>query len=92
MGASGSPRCPECGQPAQVIYNQVDGQWARCIKGHKWRPDSPASFTLGVRELIVVGVVALVLALTVFYAVDPAGFATGVVGGLHDWRGAGWAA
>ena len=92
MGTSGSPRCPECGQPAEFIYNQVDGQWARCIKGHKWRPDSPPTFTLGVRELIVVGVVALVLALTVFYAVDPAGFATGVVGGLHDWRGAGWAA
>ena len=69
MGASSSPRCPECGQPAEFIYNQVDGQWARCIEGHKWRPDSPPTFTLGAMELIVLVVVALVLALTVFYVV-----------------------
>ena len=70
MGASGSPRCPECGRPVQVFYNQWDGQWARCIEGHKWRLDGPRGvFTLGVWEVIVVGVVIIVLALTVFYVV-----------------------
>ena len=69
MGGSGSPRCPECGQPSQVTFNQVDGRWARCVAGHRWRPESPTVFTLGVRELIVVVMVTLMMALAVVYAV-----------------------
>jgi hypothetical protein len=65
VGASGSPRCPECGQPPQVTYNLPDGRWARCVAGHTWRLESPEGGFLGVGELIVAFVLAVVLGLIV---------------------------
>jgi disulfide bond formation protein DsbB len=69
VGVSGSPRCPECGQPPQVTYNLPDGRWARCAAGHAWRLDSPEGRLLGVTELIVAFVLAVVLGLVVAIAV-----------------------
>lgn len=73
MGATGSPRCPECGQPPQITYLQSDGPWALCIAGHKWRPGTQPAFTLGVRELIIAFVVALVLSLAIASAASGVG-------------------
>ena len=68
MGESGSPRCPECGQPPQVTYNLADGRWGRCLAGHAWRLDSPEGGLLGVTELIFAFVFAVLLGVIVAIA------------------------
>ena len=65
MGVSGGPRCPECGHPPQVTFNLADGRWGRCVAGHTWRLDSPEGGFLGVKELIVAFVFAVLLGLIV---------------------------